>query len=229
MTKKNSANRRNAKKSTGPINTTSTRYNAAKHGLLSVGITELDDAEGYRTILRDLIREKDPQGPVERFLAESAALDIVRLQRAKRLEAEYITALLNPPIREAGVLANLDQLDEGTLVDPGIPATMPFEGVQQLVNTYQRYETGIALRLARTLHELERVQRMRKGDNVPAPAAVDVTITSHTDRTDKPPKKNVVLEGSLSTRPQTQDDSDTGVAPEEDEAAPPAAEPPEEG
>jgi len=42
------------------------------------------------------------------------------------------------------------------------------------VNIYQRYETAIALRLSRTLHELERIQRMRKGEHVPPPAAVDV-------------------------------------------------------
>jgi hypothetical protein len=41
-----------------PDNTTSTRFNATKHGLLAVGITERDDAQGHRTILSDLIREK---------------------------------------------------------------------------------------------------------------------------------------------------------------------------
>jgi hypothetical protein len=222
VTKRTSANRRNSKNSTGPTDTTSTRFNATKHGLLSAGITELDNAEEYRTVLRDLTKEKDPQGPEETFHVESAALDMVRLRRARRLEAEYITEQLNPPIREAGVLANLDQLEEGALVDPGIPARMPYEGVQRLVNTFQRYETAIALRLSRTLHELERVQRMRKGDHVPAPAAVDVTITTHSGRADKQSKKNAVLEGSLSTHPHRQGDSSTGVAREEDEAAPPA-------
>ncbi len=37
------ANWKNAQKSTGPKDTTSTRYNASKHGLLSEGVTELDD------------------------------------------------------------------------------------------------------------------------------------------------------------------------------------------
>jgi hypothetical protein len=68
---------------------------------------------------------------------------------------------------------------------------------------------------------------MRNGDHVPAPAAVDVTITTQTDKTDEPSKKNVVLEGSLSTHPQSQDDSDTGV--EEHETVGTATEPPEEG
>ncbi len=66
--KKVASNRINAQKSSGPTNTNSTRFNATKHGLLAVGITELDDAEGYRTILSDLIREKTPVGPAEIFL-----------------------------------------------------------------------------------------------------------------------------------------------------------------
>jgi hypothetical protein len=42
-----------------------TRFNSTKHGLLAVGITELDDAEGYRATLSDLMREQVPVGPVE--------------------------------------------------------------------------------------------------------------------------------------------------------------------
>jgi hypothetical protein len=53
------ANRINRQKSHGPKNATSTRLNATKHGLLAQGITELDDVEGYRTILSDLVREKN--------------------------------------------------------------------------------------------------------------------------------------------------------------------------
>src|SRR5438034_4094665 len=48
------ANRRNGKKSRGPKDTSSTRFNATKHGLLANGLTELDDAEGFRETFRDL-------------------------------------------------------------------------------------------------------------------------------------------------------------------------------
>jgi len=46
------------------------------HGLLAVGITELDNAEGYRHILSDLMREKNPVGVIETFLVESAAIEM---------------------------------------------------------------------------------------------------------------------------------------------------------
>ena len=56
--KKVEANHANGKKSKGPLDTSSTRYNAKKHGLLSLGITEIDDIEYYLKLSRDLIRQK---------------------------------------------------------------------------------------------------------------------------------------------------------------------------
>ena len=103
------ADRKNRTGSTGPKNTESTKFNATKHGLLAVGVTELDDADGYRGTLSLLTREKEPEGVMEVFLVESIALDIVRLRRARRLEAEYITSVLNPPIRGQAPLPDLDE------------------------------------------------------------------------------------------------------------------------
>jgi len=177
--KKDIANRTNGQKSHGPTNTTSTRFNATKHGLLAAGITELDDAEGYQTILRDLIREKDPVGATETYLVKAAALDMVRWMRARRLEADYITSELNPPLHAPDPMGDLDLVFQGQVLDPGIPAAISSDSGQQLVNIFQRYETNIANRLFKTLHELERLQRMRRGERLPAPTAVDVSI--HTD------------------------------------------------
>ena len=213
------ANRKNALRSTGPKDTTSTRFNAAKHGLLVVGVTELDDAEGYRAMLRDLKQEKNPVGPIEVFLVDSAALDMTRLRRAMRLEAEYITSVLNPPTRDAP-FPDFDEVHQGRIVDPGLPAQMACENVQPLVGVFQRYESMIALKLYRTLHELERLQRLRQGERLPAPAAVDVTV--HTD-----PRgldsfaecAGKALEGSFSEPADKRENINSKTAPAESEAA----------
>ena len=123
-------------KSTGPNNTTSTRFNATKHGLLAAGVTELDDAEGYRATLSDLVREKDPVGPLETFLVRSAALDIVRLLRARRLEADYITQVLIPPIHEPGVLANRRFFPLG--LRPRVPTARSESGLQMAVVQFEQ-------------------------------------------------------------------------------------------
>ena len=53
---------------------------------------------------------------------------------------------------------------------------MTVECVQPLVTLYGRYEGTILQRLLRILHELERQQRMRQGEQLPAPAALDVSV-----------------------------------------------------
>jgi len=151
------------------MNTTSTRFNATKHGLLSAGVTELDDQEGYRTVLRDLKKERNPVGIMETFFVESLALEMVKLRRARRFEGEYITDVLNPPIYEA-------LRPTSRPLDPGLPAAMKVESVAPLVSLFPRYEATILQRLFRFLHELERLQRMRHGEQLPAPAALDVSV-----------------------------------------------------
>ena len=167
------ANRVNGRKSQGPKDRTSTRTNATKHGLLAAGITELDDAEGYRTILRDLIKETNPVGTIEMFFVEYAAVEIIRSRRARRLEGEHITGALNPPIYQGPVPTSPIYRP---MIDPGLPAAMKLASVQSLVSVYQRYEATILQRLFRILHELERLQRMRQGEQLPAPAALDVSV-----------------------------------------------------
>ena len=64
----------------------------------------------------------------------------------------------------------------GALLGPGLPAAISFERAQRLVSVFQRYESTIAFRLFRTLNELERLQRMRRGEKVQAPVTVDVGV-----------------------------------------------------
>jgi hypothetical protein len=61
-----------------------------------------------------------------------------------------------------------------------MPATLPLHVIQHLVHTFQRYETQISGRFIRNLHELERIQRLRRGENVPAPIAMEVAIHADT-------------------------------------------------
>lgn len=143
--------------------------------MLAEGITELDDAESYRVLLNKLREEKAPVGMVETLLVESIALDMTRLRRARRLEAEYLTGVLNPPTtREQALDRILPGLSGST--DPGLPAVVDFETGQRLVSVFQRYETTFLNRMLRLLHELERIQRIRSGERLPAPSVVDVSV-----------------------------------------------------
>jgi len=114
--------------------------NATKHGLLAVGITELDDAELFRARLRDLKREKNPVGVIEEALVEAIVLHLMRLSRAGLLEAEYITSVLSPLIRdrERNLMSEVVEETCGAVVNSGIPATMQSGSIQPLVFLYQR-------------------------------------------------------------------------------------------
>jgi hypothetical protein len=174
------ANQSNAKASTGPVNTVSTRYNAVKHGLLSQGVTELDELD-YHAILSSVNESLKPIGPIETALSEHISLCLVRLKRAHGLEARFITSELNPPIskKEGGLDIDLQEFTgKLVVIDPGIPAPLKTDAIDSLIGKFQRYETAIENKLYRALHELERLQRGRKGEKLPAPATVDVGLHS---------------------------------------------------
>src|SRR5206468_1503038 len=82
------SNRRNSLHSTGPGNTQRTRYNALKHGLLAAGLTQWDDAEKYEENIHALRSIYPSSDPVDTFLIEQMALEMVRSCRTARLEAE---------------------------------------------------------------------------------------------------------------------------------------------
>ena len=74
--------------------------------------------------------------------------------------------------------------------DPGLPARIKATQLERLGTGILRYESNNENRLFRCLHELERLQRLRKGDKVPAPAVVDVNF--------QPPEANL---GSFGNKP----------------------------
>jgi hypothetical protein len=169
------ANRRNAGKSTGPRNTGAVRHNSVKHGLRAEGLTALDDPGAYRESFDRLTAERQPEGELEIFLVETIALCMLRLRRARRIEADYLTEQLSAA---AAIDNSLPQLmEEGEReVEPGRPALLRAHMIEDLAGSYQRYEVGFENRLYRAMNQLERLQRMRKGERVPAPAAIDVSL-----------------------------------------------------
>jgi len=175
---KTDSNRKNAQQSTGPRDTTSTRLNAVTHGLLARGITELDDSDAHASLIQRLTETYCPVGDLEKFIIERIAFHMTRLQRAGRLEAEYINGVLHPPVQKP---IFDDSFLAATVVDPGIPAAVNALSAIHLVSGFQRYETAIENKLYRAINQLERWQRARRGEFVPAPETLDVSINSRPD------------------------------------------------
>jgi len=194
--KKIAANRTNGKKGTGPDNTLSTRYNAKKHGLLAAGVTELDDPEEYRRIVHGL--DVSYADELTKFFRRRMALIMVRIRRAERYDAEFITSILNPRVYKSEDPFK-SVLSPPRLVDPGLPASIPYELFDGVMK-YQRYEVALENMLFRNMNGLERLERMTQGEQLAAPAVVDITI--HNDPAELDSRSGCVgqqvVEGQLS-------------------------------
>ncbi len=133
------ANRRNARKSTGPrtgAGKSVSRLNGVRHGL-TAGTTVLqgEDAKAFAGLRRELIDRLTPKGPVEDELVDRLAALLWRLRRA--------------PVAEAALLAALDEEAAGEWA--GSAATDLHDRHGILVARLQRYETHLERSFMRTL------------------------------------------------------------------------------
>ena len=97
------ANRRNAKKSTGPATIEGKRrssLNAFRHGLTGqVSVMTDEDRAAHDKFFNAYLADLNPEGAVESDLAQSAAEDAWRLKRARAIE-DNIFALGHPDITD---------------------------------------------------------------------------------------------------------------------------------
>ena len=218
------ANRRNAKRSTGPRTVHGkrrSRRNALRHGILGSALLitegEIEDAAEFRELLNALDRDLAPVGSLEEVMVEKIAVSWWRLKRALRFEARLIAresaeeslaahkvhqelrAMLDErerkvraqAFREAGI-----QMPEipgnGNGVEPSPPCSLEEYNRKQDaliescriecfnlptekdLNRILRYETSLHRQLAHAMNQLERLQRFRKGEHVPAPVQLEI-------------------------------------------------------
>jgi hypothetical protein len=171
------ANRRNARRSTGPATQKGklqSRYNALKHGILASDwlITEGDGAENaaeFKKFLAVLQEDLAPVGALEEILVEKIAICCWRQRRVLKCEAGMAAYDLASKLRFNKLF--------GVINDPILERTnrhltLP---LSEKLDRLLRYETSVHRQLVYAINQLERLQRSRKGENVPAPVAVQVS------------------------------------------------------
>ena len=160
------ANRKNAKQSTGPKDTSLTRLNALKHGILSEEVLlEGEKRRDLEELGKRLRQELAPQGELEIILVDRIISSIWRLKRALKVE----TALMSYAYEEG-----LNDKWNNETGDERYACKCMLVGSDNEI--VQRYETTIERQIYRALHELIRLQAARKGEKPPAPIAVDVDV-----------------------------------------------------
>jgi hypothetical protein len=155
------ANRRNAQSSTGPkteAGKNHSRLNALKHGVLAsvliVSAGALEDPADFEELVRALTGDLEPVGKLEEMLVEKIAICWWRQRRALRYEARKINE------RSCDRKPNQD------------PFALP---IDTELNKVLRYEASIQRQLVHAINQLERMQRARKGEHVPAPVSVQIS------------------------------------------------------
>ena len=190
------ANQANALHSTGPITEAGKNIaarNAVKHGLcgnfqLIVG----EDRAKYQTFHDQMHQKLAPCGAMESELAERTITAFWRLRRISRMETEMIDKVLEDALREKKSESYqsqrnpIDTIFGSALTSPehdlnsislGEAVTRQIQSDDVIFKLY-RYEAHIERGLFRSLHELQRLQATRHGQDVPVPIALDIT-TNH--------------------------------------------------
>lgn len=163
------ANRENALKSTGPRDTSRTRHNALKHGLLSRNILLSGEEAGLlRELGERLTEELAPQGVLEALLVDRIVSSAWRLRRALAAERDYIQA-------ESDDSSIVFQKFSGTQAT-NMSLARSFAGKGALLSL-MRYEAAFERQIYKALHELQRLQAARRGEGPPPPLAVDVEVS----------------------------------------------------
>ena len=189
------ANRRNAQLSTGPRTEegkSRSRHNALKHGILgsAVLITSGEGAEDpaeFDELLSALRRDLAPVGRLEEMMVEKIAVCWWRQKRSLRCETGLIRRDFvprpepptYPPLEKA-----LQELVSFTGYDPRPIKHIPeldaikdhrYLPLGEQLDQILRYETTIQRQRFYAINQLERLQRARKGEHIPAPVNVQVS------------------------------------------------------
>ncbi|MFQ5479416.1 MAG: hypothetical protein ACE5E4_12475 [Candidatus Binatia bacterium] len=169
------ANRLNAKNSTGPKSLKgkkSVSQNALKHGLLSRHLLlPSDDPKAFKRLAEGLWRDWDPQGAKEERFLDELIVITWRAQRFVRVETGLFARYLGDP---EDIRATYYTEDDTFRRAGGFgSAFMHAEGSFTLLC---RYRAAIQGEFFRTYDALERLQRMRRGQEVAAPVAVDLDV-----------------------------------------------------
>jgi len=158
------------------------KYNAVRHGVFRQLLLP-DEIGEAQTITDQFMSEYEPKSLTEELLIETMVTAYMRRQRATNAEREYIMEILNPAVYEERIITSpspdaswvgdpMSGLKELKLIKPAHHARISSDKVSIIDRTYARYINTCERQFFRALHELQRIQSIRKGLK-PTSMAVD--------------------------------------------------------
>ena len=157
------ANRKNAKLSTGPVTESGKAIvakNAVRHGILSQEVLlKGEDETSLGDFAERMRAELQPVGEVEALLVDRMIASAWRLRRLVNVEVEIFHREMDSMFGECG--------------DVGLAFIRDGNGTDAF-SKLSRYESAIERSMYRALHELQRLQAERAGQNVPLPVVLEI-------------------------------------------------------
>ena len=155
--KQKRANRRNARRSTGPRNTRHSRYNAMAHGLAAVSpVLPHEDLAAFHTMRAGLIEHYQPANMHEFQLIDHVAHAQVRMERSRRFE----NCMFDLQLRDAKFVMK-QQPDPWFDDDTGIAACMCSPEYEQGYDVLFRYDGRAQAHYYKAVNALHRVREAR--------------------------------------------------------------------
>jgi hypothetical protein len=147
------ANRANATHSTGPIDTSKTRFNGLAHGLTSKQtVIPGESQEAYDSFAAGLEKDLRPSSAIENVLAERVIAAAWRLQRFTRVESAFLSNRIdaylenNPDSDPDAAFANL-------FIDPTEAAKM---------RLFMRYQNAVQREYDKAFKEFQAAKAERR-------------------------------------------------------------------
>ena len=138
------------------------RRNATKHGIFSEAILKGRESRSeYQALLAGLTENFQPEGTMEELLVQKLCTLLWRQRRLLRAECAAIES------------AEIESAESAKI--------FPFGGKDSLLlpsyvlDRLLRYEANLDRSFDRTLSQLERLQRIRRGQSVPPPVKIDLS------------------------------------------------------
>jgi hypothetical protein len=170
------ANQQNAAKSSGPKTAQGkvvSSKNAVKFGLRTLALLPDEDKIAYESFAEEYYSYLQPEGPVETSLVdEMIRCDWWRQQRFVQVETQLLADAMKKELTVQEEVARI-----GLTEDKQISSAFAAFRSQGALERLQRYAATYDNKYYRALHELMRLQAVRRGQKVAAPVALDVTIS----------------------------------------------------
>jgi hypothetical protein len=135
------ANQQNAKKSTGPLDTSKTRYNAFKYGLTAESFFSKEDISTINKIYEDLSETLIPNTVLKQVVLKRISICVWRLDKSLNIEQVYFknAKISHKNNKKTGLSKLCEQLSKEVGDEPQNPL-IEGEKIDSYIEILMRYE-----------------------------------------------------------------------------------------